>query len=151
MKSRLLPNGLSRRTNRCLALAGIPINKPNIIRALKSGKLYPFRWPPNYGQFTHFEVCDWAGIDRHTLPPEPPREGGVIVFPNIGISHRAWRCLLRSGIPTTKAAARHALRTGVLVPSHRPSNYGPQTHAELCRWTGINPSSLLIPKEKKRA
>ena len=89
MKSRLLPNGLSRRTNRCLALAGIPINKRVIIRALKSGKLYPFHWPPNYGQFTHFEVCDWAGIDRHTLPPEPPRKGDVIIFPDIGISHRA--------------------------------------------------------------
>lgn len=150
MKSRLLPNGLSRRTNRCLTLAGIPINKPAIIRALKSGKLYPFHWPPNYGPFTHYEVCDWAGIDRNTLPREPLPEGDVGVFPDIGLSHRAWRCLLRSGIPTTKQAARHALRTGVFVPRKRPSNYGPQTHAELCRWTGIDPASLQKQTSKKR-
>jgi hypothetical protein len=151
MKSRLLSNGLSKRTNRCLALADISITKPTIIRAFKSGKLYPFRWPPNYGKFNHFEVCDWAGIDWQTLRPEPPREVDGVIFPNIGISHRAWRCLLRSGIPTTKAAARHALRTGMLVPGKHPSNYGPRTHAELCRWTGIHPASVLIAKEKKRA
>ncbi len=151
MKSRLLPNGLSRRTNRCLALAGIPINKPVIIRALKSGKLYPFHWPPNYGQFTHFEVCDWARNDRHTLPP--PSWENLTPFPKNGLSYRANNCLLRSDIPATKRAVRHALRTGVFVPRKQPSNYGPQTHAELCRWTGIDPVSLLtqIPKKRKRA
>jgi hypothetical protein len=67
MKSRLLPNGLSRRTNRCLVNAGIPIDKKSIIRALKTGKLYPFRWPANYGKYTHAEVCRWAGIDDKAL------------------------------------------------------------------------------------
>jgi hypothetical protein len=50
MQSRLLQNGLSRTTNHCLSKAGIPIDKKVIIRALKTGKLYPFRWPPNYGK-----------------------------------------------------------------------------------------------------
>ena len=49
MTSKLLPNGLSIRTNRCLVNAGIPIKKEVIIRALKTGKLYPYFWPPNYG------------------------------------------------------------------------------------------------------
>ncbi len=138
MTSRPLSNGLSRRTNRCLFNAGIPINKQVIIRALKTGKLYPFRWPPNYGKYTHVEVCRWAGIDDETLSP-PPHEGDVTPFPDMGISYRAWRCLRRFGIPTTKKAVRHALRTGALSPGKCPSNYGPQTHAELCRWTGIDP------------
>jgi len=141
MTSRLLPNGLSRRTNRCLFNAGIPINKKIIIRALKTGKLSPFRWPPNYGKYTHVEVCRWAGVDDKTLSP-PPHDGDVTLFPDIGISYRAWRCLRRSGIPTTKKAVRHALQTGALSPGKRPSNYGPQTHAELCRWTGVDPATL---------
>jgi hypothetical protein len=141
MTSSLLPNGLSRRTNRCLLKAGIPINKQGIIRALKTGKIYPFHWPPNYGKYTHVEVCRWVGIDEKTLSP-PPHEGGMIPFPDIGISYRAWRCLRRSGIPTTKKAVRHALRTGMLWPGKHPSNYGSRTHAELCRWTNVDPATL---------
>ena len=34
-------NGLSKPTNRCLAAAGIPIEKESIIPALKAGKLFP--------------------------------------------------------------------------------------------------------------
>ena len=41
MTSKLLPNGLSGRTNRCPVNADIPIKKEVIIRALKTGKLYP--------------------------------------------------------------------------------------------------------------
>lgn len=144
MKSRLLPNGLSRRTNRCLLNAGIPIDKRLIIRALKTGKLYPFRWPPNYGKYTHVEVCRWVGIDEKTISP-PTREVDVTPFPDIGISYRAWRCLCRSGIPTTKKAVRHALRTGALSPGKRPSNYGRQTHAELCCWASVDQHHLPLP------
>jgi hypothetical protein len=143
MTPRLLSNGLSTRTNRCLVNAGIPIDKQVIIRALKTGKLYPYHWPPNYGKYTHVEVCRWAGIDEEKLSP-PPHEGDMTPFPDIGITYRAWRCLSRSAIPATKEAVRHALRTGLLSPGRRPSNYGPQTHAELCRWTGVDPVTLKL-------
>ena len=46
MKSKLLANGLSKRTNHCLAAAGIPIEKESIIPALKAGKLFPRSGPP---------------------------------------------------------------------------------------------------------
>jgi hypothetical protein len=146
MTSRLLPNGLSRRTNRCLLNAGIPINKKAVIRALKTGKLYPYRWPPNYGKHTHVEACRWVGIDSQSL--SPPTQDDLSPYPANGLSYRANRCLSRSAIPATKKAVRDALRTGVLVPGKHPSNYGPQTHAELCRWTGVNPATLApaLPK-----
>ena len=149
MKSRILPNGLSRRTNRCLANVGISINKKFSLRALKAGKLYPYHWPPHYGRKTHAEVCRWAELDAKTLSP-PPDDGKVTIFPNIGISYRAWRCLKRSAIPATKKAVRHALQTGLLSPGKRPSNYGPQTHAELCRWTGVDPAILIAKKRTQR-
>jgi hypothetical protein len=41
MTSRLLSNGLSRRTNRCLFNASISINKQVIIRALQTRKALP--------------------------------------------------------------------------------------------------------------
>lgn len=141
MKSRPLLNGLSRRTNRCLANAGIAINKKVIVHALKTGKLYPFRWPPNYGKYTHIEVCRWVGIDAKALS-SPPSQGDVAPYPANGLSYRSNRCLSRSAIPATKQAVRHALQTGILSPGKRPSNYGRQTHAELCRWTGVNPTTL---------
>src|SRR5882724_7854919 len=103
MKSRPLPNGLSRRTSRCLLNAGIPIDKKAITRALKTGKLYPFRWPPNYGKYTHAEVCHWAGINAETLSPSLSHEH-VIPFSDNGLSYRANRCLSRSAIPATKEA-----------------------------------------------
>ena len=142
MTSKLLPNGLSGRTNRCLVNAGIPIKKEVIIRALKTGKLYPYCWPPNYGKKTHREVCHWAGVDPRTLPQVWP-DHDTSPYPDIGISYRAWRCLRRSGIPANKKSVRHALRTGLLSPGRRPSNFGPQTHAELCRWTGVDPATLI--------
>ena len=147
MTSRLLPNGLCGRTNSCLVNAGIPIKKEVIIRALKTGKLYPYCWPPNYGKKTHREVCHWAGVDPGTLPQIWPAHD-TSPYPDIGISYRAWRCLCRSNIPANKKSVRHALRTGLLSPGRRPSNYGPQTHAELCRWTGVDPATLApaLPK-----
>ena len=149
MTSKLLPHGLSGRTNRCLVNAGIPIQKEVIIRALKTGKLYPYCWPPNYGIKTHREVCYWAGVDPGTLPQVWP-ENDTTPYPDIGISYRAWRCLRRSRIPANKKSVRHALRTGLLSPGRRPSNYGPQTHAELCRWVGVNPATLA-PAPAQRA
>jgi len=149
MKSKPFPNGLSKRTNRCLSNAGVPIDKQAIIRALKTGRLYPFRWPPNYGKYTHTEVCRWADVDETTISPLTC-EVDVTPFPDIGISYRAWRCLRRSGIPTNKKAVRHALRTGALSPGKRPSNYGRQTHAELCRWTGFGPATLPLARHATR-
>ena len=148
MKSRLLPNGLSRRTSRCLLNAGIPIDREMIRHALKTGKLYPFFWPPNYGKYTHAEVCLWAGIDAETLSCRPSQDE-VTPYPANGLSYRANRCLARFAIPATKRAVRHALRTGVLVPGQRPSNYGPQTHAELCRWAGVNPAAIMSARPKR--
>ncbi len=144
MKSRPLPNGLSIRTNRCLVNAGIPIKKEVIIRALTTGKLYPYCWPPNYGKKTHREVCHWACVDPGTLPHVWPDQD-THLYPDIGISYRAWR---RSGIPADKKSVRRALRTGLLSPGRRPSNYGPQTHAELCRWIGIDPATLALALRK---
>jgi hypothetical protein len=140
MKPISFPSGLTRRAANCLTKAGIPIDKQVIIRALKTGKLYPFRWPPNYGIYTHVEVCRWAGIDAKTLSP-PPSQDDVTPYPDNGLSYRANRCLSRSAISATKKAVRHALRTGVLSPGKHPNNYGKQTHAELCRWAGVDEST----------
>jgi hypothetical protein len=141
MKAKKSANGLSARANRCLLNGGIPIDKKAIVRALKSGKLRPFRWPPNYGSITHFEVCHWAGINPKDLSP-PPSQSEVTPYPDNGLSYRANRCLRRSAIPATKKTVRQALRTGALSPGKNPSNYGPQTHAELCRWTEVDPDTL---------
>jgi hypothetical protein len=88
---------------RCLSNAGIPMNKKAIVRALKTGRLYPFRWPPNYGKSTHAELCHWAGIDARILS-HPASHGDGSPYPDNGLSYRANRCLSRSGIPATKEA-----------------------------------------------
>lgn len=134
-------NPLTRRTTRCLVNAGIPVDKEVILHAVQTGRIYPYVWPPNYGKKTHVEVCLWLRIDARTLPSRPPQVD-VRPYPNNGLSYRANRCLSRSDIPATKKAVRHALKTGVLLPGKHPSNYGPQTHAELCRWTDINSVTL---------
>src|SRR5437867_11517747 len=120
MKPKAPSNGLSKRANRCLVNAGIPIEKKVIIHALKTGKLFAYCCPPNYGKKTHREVCHWAGVDPETLPQDWPIHH-TTPFPDIGISYRAWRCLRRSGIPTTKEAVRDALRTGLLPSGKHPS------------------------------
>lgn len=61
MKSKIQPNGPSKRASTCLSKAGIAIEKEAIIHTLTTGKLYPFHWPPNYGFYTHIEVCRWGG------------------------------------------------------------------------------------------
>jgi len=103
MNSKLLANGLSKRTNNLLFKAGIAIEKSAIVQALKAGKLQVYRWPPNYGKYTHREVCQWAEVDPISLPQNWPDSESEI-FPDIGLSFRAWRTLKRAGIPVTKAA-----------------------------------------------
>jgi hypothetical protein len=137
-----LQNALSNRTTRCLVNAGVAVNKRAIVHALRSGQLFPYYWPPNYGRLTHVEVCRWAGIDPKALPTAPsPRSDFGLDLTN-GLFYRANRCLARSGIAATKEAVCHALQAGVLSPGKRPSNYGRQTHAELCRWADIDPVTL---------
>jgi len=126
-------NGLSVRAARCLAKAGVPLDKDAIVQMLSTGRLFPYVWPASYGRKTHAEVCRFAGIDPKTLPP-PAHEGPVTTYPGIGLSYRAWRCLCRAGIPATKEAVRHALATGSLSPGKRPGCYGQATHAEISRW-----------------
>src|SRR5437868_12246522 len=62
MKSNPNPNGLSARANLCLSTAGIPAEKEAVLRALKTGALYPFFRPTLYGKKTHQEVCRWAAL-----------------------------------------------------------------------------------------
>ena len=140
MNSKLLATGLSKRTNNLLTKAGVTIEKQAIVHALKTGKLQVYHWPPNYGRYTHREVCQWAGVDPITLPqtwPDPVKE----VFTDLGFSFRAWRTLKGAGIPLTKEAVRHALETGQLWPYKRPGNYGEVTHKEICQWAGIDPKA----------
>jgi hypothetical protein len=141
MKSIILQNGLSRRTNRCLSNAGIPIDRQTIIQALKTGKLFPYHWPPQYGRYAHIEVCRWAGVDARSLGPPSRGTLGVICLGN-DLSYRANRCLSRAGIPATRESVRAALWSGALQPGRCPSNYGPKTHAELCQWAGLDPAQL---------
>ena len=111
-------------------------HKKIIIRALKTGKLYPFRWPPNYGKYTHVEVCRWAGIDDKILSP-PPHEVEVTPFPDIGISYRAWR------VPPPFRHSHHQKGCPPRPPNWAafagptPGNYGKVTHVEVCRWAGV--------------
>jgi hypothetical protein len=146
IESKLGPNELPKRIKSLLTKAGIPIEKMAIIRALKTGKLYVYHWPANYGKYTHRDVCQWAGVDPMTLPMTwPDDDAGA--FPDIGLSYRAWRMLKRAGIPATKEAITNALKTGDLLPGKRPGGYGKITHAEICRWVGVDPtkSKLVMP------
>ena len=139
MKSRLLPNGLSKRANRLLAKAGFSIEKKVIVKALQTGKLYPNCRPPTYGRYTHREVCRWAGVDSATLT-WPDRDAKPYL--NNGLSFRANNCLKYAGVPITKESVIQALKNGVLLPTKRPCGYGKVTHAEICRWAGVDPKVL---------
>ncbi|MGO9202192.1 MAG: hypothetical protein ACLQM8_16825 [Limisphaerales bacterium] len=124
------------RANRCLATAGVPAEKEAVLCALQAGRLYPFFRPTLYGKKTHQEVCRWVGVDESFVAPTVPKDTRPPVVSN-GLSARANHCLFRAGIPAEKAAVRHALQTGALVPGKCPVNYGRQTHSELCRWAGV--------------
>ena len=140
MKPKLPGNGLSKKVNNLLTKAGIPIEKQAITNALKTGKLFVYHWPPNYGKYAHRDVCRWTGIDPATLP-QNSADNDTTILPDIGLSYRAWRTLKRAGIPTTKAAVTKALQSGDLEACKRHGGYGKVTHAEVCRWVGIDPKT----------
>ena len=112
MQSKLLANGLSKRTNHCLAAVGIVIEKEAIVPALKTGIFYPSCWPPTYGKITHREVCRWAGIDPESVPFTWANKWP----PNIenGLSYRANNCLREVEISAKKDAVIKALNNGDL-------------------------------------
>ncbi len=57
---------------------------------------------------------------------------------DIKLSNRTIHCLTTAGIPIDKEAVRQALKSGVLYPHRCPRNYGTKTHAEVCRWVGVD-------------
>ena len=149
MKSKPADSGLPKRIISLLTKAGIPVGKEAVIHALKTGKLYVYHWPANYGKYTHRDVCEWAGVDPAILPQTWPDDDSAI-FPDIGLSYRAWRLLKRAGIPTTKLDVLKSLYHGDLLPRKRPGGYGRFTHAELCRWVGIDPRALRGNRQLKK-
>ena len=132
------PNGLSNRINRLLTIAGLTVEKEAIAHALRTGKLYSSNQPPNYGRYTHREVCRWAGVDPATLTWHSQESKP---YPANGLSYRANKLLKYAGIPATKKAVHQALKQGDLLPTKRPVGYGKITHAELCRWAGVDKST----------
>ncbi len=67
-----------------------------------------------------------------------------IILPN-GLSRRTTNCLTKGGIPIEKEAILEALKNGTLYPHRNVRNYGKYTHREVCRWAGIDESTLRIP------
>ena len=125
-------------------LFGIPAEKEAVRHALKTSALYHYFRPTLYGKKTHQEVCRWAGLDGSFVAPTIPPSTRPPVISN-GLSARANHCLFRAGIPAEKPAVMQALQTGALRPGKRPTNYGKQTHAELCRWAGMDTTALPSP------
>jgi hypothetical protein len=146
MKPKPPSNGLSARANRCLLTACIPAEKEAVLHALKIGALYPYFRPALYGKKTHQEVCGWAGLDESFVSPTIPKNTTPLAIDN-GLSYRANHLLLRAGIQSDKSAVLRALQTGVLRSGKCPVNYGKQTHAEICRWAGVDEHDL--PRRRK--
>ena len=146
MKPKPPPKGLSTRANRCLSTSGILAEKEVVLHALKTGALYPYFRPALYGKKTHQEVCRWAGLDESFVSPTIPKSTMPLAIEN-GLSYRANHLLFRAGIPTDKPTVLQALQTGALQPGKCPVNYGKQTHAELCRWAGVDEHEL--PRRRK--
>jgi len=140
--------GLPKRARSCLAAAGIPLDKQAVLHALRTGALS--RRTPLYGTYTHRDVCHWLGIEEEEfLPSLVPREDARPLHLDNGLSYRANGLLRRVGIPVEKLTVRQAIETGDLVPGKHPYNYGKQTHAELCRWVGIEPSTPRNPPRQE--
>ncbi len=87
MKPKPPSNGLSTRVNRCLSSAGIPAEKEAVLRALKTGALYPYFRPALYGK--KFGAGrgsmnrSWRRPSPKTRRPSPSTTGcptGRIVF-----------------------------------------------------------------------
>jgi len=146
MKPKPPSNGLSTRANRCLSTAGIPAEREAVLHALKTGALYPYFRPALYGRKTHREVCRWAGLDESFVSPTIPKSTMPLAIEN-GLSYRANHLLFRAGIPTDRPTVLQALQTGALQPGKCPVNYGKQTHAEICRWAGVDEHEL--PRRRK--
>jgi hypothetical protein len=64
-----------------------------------------------------------------------------ISFPT-GLSRKTINCLTKAGIPIAKKAIIKALKNGTLYPHRNPRNYGKYTHREVCRWAGVDASTL---------
>jgi hypothetical protein len=64
-----------------------------------------------------------------------------ISFPS-GLTRKTANCLTKAGIPIEKKAIIKALKNGTLYPHRNPRNYGKYTHREVCRWAGIDESTL---------
>jgi hypothetical protein len=60
----------------------------------------------------------------------------------IGLTTRTVNCLTKAGIPIEKKAILDALKNGTLFPHRNPRNYGKYTHREVCRWAGIDESTI---------
>lgn len=131
--------GLPKRAGRCLTAAGIALDRQAVLHALRTGAL---SWStPCYGKYTHRDVCLWLGVDPlFAIPHDDAAQ--CVPFPNNGLSYRANGLLRRAGIPAENSAVKQALETGALFPGKRPYNYGKQTHAELCRWVGLDVATL---------
>src|SRR6266508_5641438 len=141
MKPKPTTKGLSARATLCLSTASIPAEREAVLQALKTGVLYPYFRPTLYGKKTHQEVCRCAGLDGSFIALTIPASTRPPIISN-GLSARANHCLFRAGIPAEKPAVMQALQTGVLRPGKHPTNYGKQTHAELCRWSGMDTLAL---------
>ena len=68
-----------------------------------------------------------------------------IQFPPNGLSNRLNRLLTLSGFTVEKNAIAIALRTVKLYPGFLPRNYGIYAHRDVCRWAGVDPTSLPYP------
>jgi hypothetical protein len=78
-------------------------------------------------------------IESRELKPMKP-----IILPN-GLTRKTANCLTKAGIPIEKKAIIEALKNGTLYPYRNPRNYGKYTHREVCRWVGVDASTLLPP------
>ena len=65
-----------------------------------------------------------------------------ITFPS-GLTRKTANCLTKAVIPIEKKAIIKALNNGTLYPHRNPRNYGKYTHREVCRWAGVDESTLL--------
>ena len=62
--------------------------------------------------------------------------------PSNGLSVRANRCLAKAGIPQEKEVIVCLVRKGTVRPNFWPPGYGSKTHAEVCRWLGVDTETL---------